>query len=146
VKPVMQTLFGGCDAPRELLGNCYPACVASILEIPLTEVPHVHQLHYGDTDAACDEMQRFLRSRGLITLTLTWGPWVNRFLHGYTCVIGGRSPRGEFDHAVVALITHDGWELQHDPFPGGHGIVGEPKNVDIIFPIAVVPSELKVAA
>ena len=34
MKPVDQTLFG------EGRGNCLPACIASVLELPLEAVPH----------------------------------------------------------------------------------------------------------
>lgn len=34
---VYQTKFGGNDAPLEEQGNCFQACVASILELPIEE-------------------------------------------------------------------------------------------------------------
>jgi len=37
MKPVFQTRFGGYESPVEEQGNCWQACVASILEIPLEE-------------------------------------------------------------------------------------------------------------
>lgn len=35
--PVYQTKFKGSDAPKSEQGNCFQACIASILEIPLEE-------------------------------------------------------------------------------------------------------------
>ncbi len=34
---VDQTTFGGKDAPLELQGNCFQACVATVLQMPLEE-------------------------------------------------------------------------------------------------------------
>ena len=34
---VNQTCFGGKDAPLEQQGNCFQACVAMVLQIPLEE-------------------------------------------------------------------------------------------------------------
>lgn len=135
MKPVMQTLFGGCDGPPEQLGNCFPACLATVLEIPLEEVPHVHQIHYADQEAACDAVLAFLRKRGLCVVTFEWGKWANRFFHGTIVLFGGKSPRGNYDHCIVGEITKDGWRMLHDPFPSGGGIVGEPRNFDVIFPL-----------
>ncbi len=39
MKPVYQTKFGGADAPEEEQGNCIAACLASIVELTLEEVP-----------------------------------------------------------------------------------------------------------
>src|SRR3990167_3048324 len=39
VKPVMQTKFGGSDAPESEQGNCIAACLASIFECSLEDVP-----------------------------------------------------------------------------------------------------------
>lgn len=41
MKPVNQTLFGDTDG--KLKGNCFPACLASILELPLEEIPHFYE-------------------------------------------------------------------------------------------------------
>jgi len=37
---VTQTIAGGPDAPPEKQGNCFAACIASILELPLDRAPH----------------------------------------------------------------------------------------------------------
>lgn len=147
MKPVMQTMFGGCDAPREQLGNCYPACVASVLDIALEDVPHFYQLHYRDNEAALDEALRFFRARDLVVVTFEWGSWARRYFHGTVVIFGGKSPRGEYDHAIVGRITRDGWELLHYPHPSSDGIVGEPRNFDMIFPLMLIEqSQMKVAA
>ena len=39
MKPIFQTKFGGAEAPEEEQGNCMAACLASIFEVGLEEVP-----------------------------------------------------------------------------------------------------------
>tara|TARA_Y100000310_G_scaffold42448_1_gene39742 strand:+ start:271 stop:690 length:420 start_codon:yes stop_codon:yes gene_type:complete len=39
MKPVFQTKFGGSEAPESEQGNCMAACLASIFELSLEDVP-----------------------------------------------------------------------------------------------------------
>lgn len=39
MRPVDQTKFGGETAPPDEHGNCFAACIASLLEVPLDAVP-----------------------------------------------------------------------------------------------------------
>lgn len=111
VKPVEQTVLGWPN------GNCFSACVASILEIPLDTVP-AYQCDLADDG--------------------WWARWVAWFEeHGYRAVwrlhtkeepaprgyaiLGAKSPRGQFTHAVVCL---DG-EIVWDPHPDRHMGVGK---------------------
>ena len=54
MKPVDQTRFGSPD------GNCFAACVASLLEIPLEEAPNLMNL-----DEWYRAFEVWLRPRGL---------------------------------------------------------------------------------
>lgn len=113
--PVYQTMTVANDG----CGNCFNACVASILEMPLREVAQIfpRDQHY-------------------------WGPWkawfADRGLHLYmhraddppkgwsiACGPGFRLyPEGHekaglpISHATVAFNG----EVLHDPFPGGKGL------------------------
>ncbi len=42
MKPVRQTKRGGADVPAEERGDCWDACLASILEVPIAAVPVPH--------------------------------------------------------------------------------------------------------
>jgi hypothetical protein len=42
VQPVSQTKRGGPDAPPEERGDCWPACLASLLEVAIEECPVPH--------------------------------------------------------------------------------------------------------
>jgi hypothetical protein len=140
MKPVHQTLFGGPDGPTEAIGNCYPACLASLLELDLADVPHVYQLH-RDTEAALDETLRFLHGKGYTSICYDWAPWVNRYAPGALVILSGKSPRGDFSHAVIGEVTATGWRLVHDPHPSGAGIAGEPTHVELLVQLMQLAQE-----
>lgn len=102
--------------------NCLSACVASVLGIPLEEVPLWWEL-------TGDEWLRGIRdwadSRGL---GVCYFNLKNRkewpLLHGHLVIVGGSTPRSDkYLHAIVARAEWDGAETKlwwvHDPFPGG---------------------------
>lgn len=136
--PVMQTEFGEN-------GNCLRACVASLVESDLIDVPDFQRLH-RDTGGWILAFFDFLRSRGFDCLgTATPGtPFYEHLIHGKdlpdTCeafyppegfyIVGGDSPRSTPNgHGV---IFGPGAVLAHDPHPDGTGIVGEPFEIYLI--------------
>ena len=106
--PVMQTIL----SPP--FGDCFRACVASILELTIDEVPN-----FNTYLAWYDALQWFLGDYGLyaLDLRLISGASAKDFLRGYY-IVSGKSPRFDCLHAVVG---RDG-NIVHDPFPGGGGI------------------------
>jgi hypothetical protein len=125
MKPVDQTLFG----PRKngAVGNCVSACIASLLELPIADVPY-----FMGTDADPDDFWKkrvnlWLGPRGLslvhVKVSRTFSQWPPGLF-----ILMGRSPRGL--HAVVAK----GGEMRasslriiaHDPHPSRTGL----KSVD----------------
>lgn len=98
-----QTTFGYPE------GNCWSACIASLLEMPVSEVPWF--LGHDDWYAA---FAAWLRPHGYYPVTVPWSAeWCPE---GYY-ILGGRSPR--HSHAVVAR----GREIVHDPHPSRDGLV-----------------------
>lgn len=125
--PVDQDKFG---MPH---GNCMAACVASVLELPLAEVPNF--VEFGEEWWA--KLVEFLASRSCAVV------WCRREAHacqqidlhpivsaGHFLIVSGPSPRGDFLHCV---IEHRG-AIVHDPHPSRAGI-GKPwHDVMIIVP------------
>lgn len=116
MKPVMQTrtVKPGTkpdDAPPEERGNCFAACIASILEVSCDDVDACLLLD----DAWWERAHYYCFYAGF---ALEWRQRDSRIdpPKGYA-IAGGRSQRGMM-HAVVAL---DG-EIVHDPHPDGGGI------------------------
>lgn len=108
MKPVDQTRFGVGE------GNCFSACVASLLEIDLDDVPF-----FMGADNWDEALLEWCDGRGVVVDFSTEFPAPE----GACCIVGGRSPRhSETGHAV---IMRDG-ALVHDPHPSRTGIDGDP--------------------
>ncbi len=106
MKPVDQTTFG---VPG---GNCFSACVASLLELPIEEVPH-----FGSDDTWWATFQAWLKTRDLYAVLFKVDSDEQRppGLH----IVSGRSPRHSALHAVVG----EGAKIVHDPHPSRDGLV-----------------------
>lgn len=110
-----------------LPGNCMQAAVASLLDVPLEDVPHFGV--YVDWWSA---MRRWLRDRqGMdwcyvpFPVTPTQADWWAEYVdfgrqNGWHVLLSGPSPRGPFHHTVVGNVD---LEVIHDPHPSGEGLV-----------------------
>jgi hypothetical protein len=106
MKPVEQTVL----MPPG--GNCFAACMASILELPLETMPD-----FTPFDDWTVRWNRWLRPMNLAIMHTSvsetnFEAWRQECMPGYT-IPAVESPRGPWLHAVVAL---DG-ELVWDPHP-----------------------------
>jgi len=109
--PRHQTIFGK-------RGNCYAACIASILELPLEIVPNFCEHR--------DWQQRskaWLAERGLGIVTISYAsvfPFPDGSFplpSGY-CILSGLGPRG-YRHCCVGFED----KVVFDPHPSGAGLV-----------------------
>jgi hypothetical protein len=108
MKPVDQTIFIPPQA------NCFAACLASILERPLSEVPNfMEDLDWVSSYNAW--LERFDLFLLLVVLPLPPAVKIQTF-PGYS-IVTGEGPRG-FLHSVVYKCN----ELVHDPHPSRAGI------------------------
>lgn len=117
---VDQTTFG-CPG-----GNCFSACVASLLESPIEAVPYF----MGAKDWL-GEFAAWLAPRGLYPVffrvaTCPGDDWRPHGLH----ILGGESVRGP--HAVVARSN----VIVHDPHPSRAGLVTH-EDVTLLVPFDV---------
>lgn len=114
--PVQQTTFTpDPDAPD--CGNCFAACVASILEMPIEKVPNfVQERGHPVTTDWWDRFLNWLYPLGYSAIMILPSP--EALLDGAYSVVTGNSPRGDFDHCVV----YYGKEMAHDPHPERIGI------------------------
>jgi hypothetical protein len=111
VIPVIQTI--PFEEGSIVLGNCLQAAVASILERPIDAVPHFVQ--FRDWGAA---LRLYVEGEGNSLLLWKVDEPQDRPLLAF-----GKSPRGDFRHAVV-------WQagrMIHDPHPDGTGLDGRPE-------------------
>ncbi len=138
--PHMQTDTG------ENTGNCFPACIASILEIPLDDVPNfiVEADKAGkDMYVLADDWLREHHRMRFISIQLYKRINVNTtqvIANPLSCInpdelviLSGKSPRSKKNklryHAVVGRPKFWGFDIVHDPHPSGQGIVGQPYGV-----------------
>ena len=117
MKPVYQTKFKGIDAPIGERGNCWQAAVASILELPLEEVPDIQA--YDDDMVWFDEFREWLNQYGLSAIGFTPGGIDIQGYHLIECK-STTLKNGEL-HVVVGLNE----KVVHDPNPHATSI-GKP--------------------
>lgn len=124
MKPVTQTIV---DDGR---GNCYAACIASLLDLPIDAVPN-----FVEAEDMHQAAWKWLAERGLRPVRMCF-PSLEAlqstyFDHpGLYCVLSGESPRRKADggkkwHAVVGFAAGYGVEVVHDPHPDRTGLVGD---------------------
>lgn len=125
MKRIYQTILH--DPDNGQYGDCTRACIASVLELDIEEVPHFTDKN-RTYNLAMDKIQEFLMQYGLI---LYWSWHETKYLSGVISrvkwglnsnplpiplLIQGKSKRG-FSHTIVA--TSDG--KFHDPHPDSKG-------------------------
>lgn len=119
--PVTQTSFGQ-------QGNCFSACLASLFECDISEVPNFTECGESPEEFwAAAKAWLFERGWGLVGIALNeeFGP---EQLDGYLIVVG-KSARG-LDHAT---LWHQG-QMIHDPHPDRSGIL-KPEACDLLYPL-----------
>lgn len=120
MKPVNQTLFGdGSDGTE--CGNCFPACLASIIEYPLRDIPNF-----------CEDQKHWFQNCNI---------WLSEFgLSYFDCKMGiddleynskhwgyhlicGESARG-----ILHNVVGKKGKIVHDPHPSNAGLIGKPED------------------
>lgn len=131
MKPVYQTKYGEGE------GNCFQACLASIFELELEDVPDFCNVYPTKDNTWFNEYTKWLNGKGYSVLTFSLlenssislnGPQ----LRGCILLVSGKN-KNKVQHCT---IYRDG-ECIHNPNKNCTGIV--PEYVDIIFPLN--PSE-----
>jgi len=89
-----QTMFGDGSDGKEA-GNCFAACIAAILELPIDEVPN-----FVDSDNSWNNVQEFLKPFGysLIKIYIQEGNF--SCAHSGFSIAFGPADRG-YNHCVV---------------------------------------------
>lgn len=109
--PVMQTI--PFEEGSVVYGNCLQAAVAAIYELPIEAVPHFVQFtRWGEA------LRMWVEDQGADLLL-----WKSDEPQDVPLLAFGKSPRGDFRHAVV-------WQagrMIHDPHPDGTGLDGAPE-------------------
>ncbi len=145
MKPIFQKIL---DVDK---GDCASACLASILEIELEQVPSFWELARGSTPRMQDEMRSWLESLGYCLLTV---PVKDTFilysnLVGCHAFAGVKSQMFEGVHhgVVVTWVQKDehtvGMEIVHDPNPQNKRKYKPSEIEDLSFLIPINPRVLR---
>ena len=133
--PVTQTRLYD-PSPDVPPGNCFAACVATILDLTLAEVPDLMEFwtpKSSDTTVWRNYWKRYhewLKSRGLAYIEVSDVSMQAAEMEGVPCIVSGKSPREAtgLQHAVVGTWERieDGViapKILHDPHPSRAGLV-----------------------
>ena len=125
MKEVMQKVFD----PRK--GDCVRACLASVFELPVDEVPNFWEQTQDPTEFWGLINEWLMENFGVRKIFLRYSEKTADCLEGVLCIASGTSPRHTpGGHAVV---WRDG--LLHDPHPSGDGLLGDPEDFMIFIPL-----------
>jgi hypothetical protein len=138
VIPVDQTVLRTPDDPTGPPGNCFAACIASILECSIDDVPHptVDERDgegWTRPGGYWERLGAWLASVGYYSVEIIGKtrPWTTLDLElpgVYSYAIAhGDGPRGCKHSIVVRLGELCGDELAHDPHPSRSGLL---RNMD----------------
>jgi hypothetical protein len=137
--PVDQLHLHNSEDQNAEKGDCFRCCVATLLDMPASEVPHFCGLPAPSINWV-PRLQGWLAPLGLLYIEVAdihpcWLVSSRRPL----VIAGGKSPRGEFGHSVVGEVSRDGFRLIHDPHPSRAGIVGDPEDYGIFLRLSELP-------
>lgn len=140
-----QDKFGGSDNPPGHRGNCFQACLAGMLCLPLSMVPHFYDADESN-EQTHTKIVRWLAERGWFMWSYSWSNlrlWQSEGLlqvpTNTLAIFSGASPRGNWSHAVLGRFTDGWWQLVHDPHPDKTGLIGDPEIVELFAPMPWIP-------
>jgi hypothetical protein len=130
-----QTTFGGAESSPEERGNCFAACIASLIGVPLKKVPNfmaIYQPEKGEADPWYDNVLEWLGRFGLVLMSYESDPFLEAAaaseMHKRTIMVAsGPGPRG---HRHCVLWRYG--KLHHDPHPSDDGLVGPPDLYEVL--------------
>lgn len=121
--PVYQEITDHNEAEGRF-GDCYRACVASMLGMRLLDVPHFVMDAWNGTNYNADyeirAVREWLKPRdlGLVVIACE-SLFSDSHYQGVMAIVTGRGPRN-LNHCCI----YRGGELYHDPHPIGGGLIG----------------------
>jgi len=113
--PVRQTRF--VDTDEKGRGNCFSACLASILELPIESVIDSASDEVRQSDDWVGCINAWLEKYNNTKLSIVVDPESTK-LKGIYSIGSGPSPRGNFQHSVVCKNG----VMVFDPHPSDDGV------------------------
>lgn len=132
MKPVDQTRFGRPG------GNCFQAALASILEMPLEQVPDFCNMKRTDWESALNE---WLYDYGLFAMHVDLAKSEAVCLEWLTdnCLALAAVPSKTGSGGLHSVVYHKG-RVIHDPHPDREHLDSKPRSLDVF--VAIDPAKL----
>lgn len=111
------------NIPGVQYGDCQRACIASLLDIPIADVPHFLRDADGDAELFWDGVYDFVEARGFEYVPMQVNHQQDLTTAQGFHIIGGPSPRG--GGLLHAVVGKDG-AIYFDPHPSKDGLAGDP--------------------
>ena len=124
MKPVDQIIFD------DSLGDCFRACVASVFEMSIKEVPNFWEQTQDAKVFWKLNSDWLAKNKGFRCIYVSFKETGRHLIDGILCIAIAKSPRGKIDHAVV---WQDG--IIHDPHPSKAGLAEEPDMFTLFIPL-----------
>ena len=118
-------------------GDCWAACIAAVLDLPLSEVPNFCGVPPYNPDWFT-QTDAWLQKRGLRCVSFEMKAQDGNTPVNISCPNGapllctGKSPRGDWLHVVVMTVKGEEFALLNDPHPSGIGLDGPFTDVALI--------------
>ena len=131
---VDQTLFGGQNSPLEEQGNCFQACVATILQMPLEEAYSCVGTQGKEGEDWLSDFNDWLEQYGLSCIFVFNEPNPIKMteLRGMSIAEFTSATLNDGTRHVVVMLNH--FEVFHDPNPNASEL-GELKGVYLFMPL-----------
>jgi hypothetical protein len=138
MKKVMQTKIVKQDSEGNIIkrGNCKAACIASILEMDIDDVPNVETLYDIDNGFHETVLNKWLNAKGYrlrVANEFKTAHIVGNWYHvkDKYYFVSGRSHNGEWTHMVI----YQNGIMVHDPHPSQKGVVFEDNPAEMYYSI-----------
>ena len=121
--PITQTKVVVKNSKGEMVvrGNCWAACIASLLELPIEEVPNV-EVFFDHETFWYDAMVTFLDLKGYSfkdsSNVFAMGLEIENYEHDKFYLVAGKSVRG-----VAHSVIYQNGKMVHDPHPTREGLL-----------------------
>lgn len=110
-------------------GNCFSACLATMLGLQIEDVPNFFDLSDGDDDLWWASVREWLKPRNLGLLTINANQELLYKFPGAYLIVAGKSIRDRY-HAVI----YKNGEMVHDPHPSNAGLETI-EYIDLLYPL-----------
>lgn len=107
------------DPEKGMIGDCWRACIASILDLPCEEVPHFVREEIEGKGHWMELTVRWLNGRGFGIVQCSRDGLPKWISYGTLMIACGPGPR----HGNHCVIMDQSGSMVHDPHPSREGIL-----------------------